>query len=61
MKYVNETNLITNPKNQLILYGYNYYFNLFSKLYFSNKLPNTIFKIEYAMKYISINRNNFFI
>ena len=30
------------PKNQLRLYGYEYYFNSFIKLYKKNKLPNTI-------------------
>ena len=30
------------PKNQLILYGYEYYFDLFIKLFHANKFPNTI-------------------
>ena len=29
-------------KNQLQLYGYEYYFNTFAKLFKSNNLPNTI-------------------
>ena len=33
---------IVSPKNQLKLYGYDYYFNFFIKLYQKNKLPNTI-------------------
>ena len=39
----NKDNLeITNPRNQLNLYGYHYYFNLFSNLYTKNKLPSII-------------------
>ena len=30
------------PKNQLYLFGYEYYFNSFIKLYQKNKLPNVI-------------------
>ena len=33
---------IVSPKNQLILYGYEYYINSFIKLYKKNKFPNTI-------------------
>ena len=30
------------PRNQLNLYGYDYYFNLFLNLYKKNKLPSAI-------------------
>ena len=33
---------ILSPKNQLQLFGYEYYFDTFSKLYKENKLPQTI-------------------
>jgi len=33
---------IISPKNQLNLFGYESYFNLFAKLFSKNKLPNTI-------------------
>ena len=42
MKNLNEAILIKHPSNQLILYGYEYYFNLFAKLYKDNRLPHTI-------------------
>ena len=42
MTKTNENLEIESPKNQLYLYGYEYYFNSFIKLYRENKLPNTI-------------------
>ena len=42
MTNTNENLEILSPKNQLHLYGYQYYFNFFIKLYQKNKLPNTI-------------------
>lgn len=42
MKNLDTSIEIKNPVNQLVLYGYEYYFNLFSKLYNVNKLPHTI-------------------
>ena len=39
---VQENIAITLPKNQLQLYGYEYYFNFFISLYHKNKLPNVI-------------------
>lgn len=38
----NENFGIVRPKNQLHLYGYEYYFNSFIKLYQKNKLPSAI-------------------
>ena len=38
----NENSEIISPKNQLNLFGYENYFNLFAKLFSKNKLPNTI-------------------
>jgi DNA polymerase-3 subunit delta' len=38
----NENLEIILPKNQLHLFGYEYYFNSFINLYQKNKLPNTI-------------------
>ena len=39
----NSENLgIIPPKNQIKLFGYEYYFDFFIKLYEKNKLPNTI-------------------
>ena len=42
MNNTNENLKIVSPNNQLHLYGYEYYFNYFIKLYEKNKLPNTI-------------------
>ena len=38
----NENSEIISPKNQLNLFGYENYFNLFAKLFSKNKLPNII-------------------
>ena len=42
MTNANDNVEIILPKNQLQLYGYEYYFNSFIKLYQKNNLPNTI-------------------
>ena len=42
MRSVSENLEILPAKNQLQLYGYEYYFNTFAKLFKSNNLPNTI-------------------
>ncbi len=42
MKKKIETIFVNNPKNQLNLYGYQYYFDFFDKLYQKNKLPHSI-------------------
>ena len=42
MTKTNVSSEITLPKNQLKLYGCDYYFNSFIQLYQKNKLPNTI-------------------
>ena len=42
MTNVNDNLEIILPKNQLQLYGYEYYFNSFIKLYQKRRLPNTI-------------------
>ena len=42
MNLVEEKENILKPKNQLLLYGYKYYFDLFVKLYQKNSLPNSI-------------------
>ncbi len=42
MNLVEEKENILKPKNQLFLYGYKYYFDLFVKLYQKNSLPNSI-------------------
>ena len=42
MSKTQENIAITLPKNQLQLYGYEYYFNFFMSLYHKNKLPNVI-------------------
>ena len=39
---IQKPELINNPINQLNLYGYEYYFNFFVKLYQKNKLPHSI-------------------
>jgi len=39
---IEKSELINNPINQLKLFGYEYYFDLFDKLYQKNKLPNSI-------------------
>ena len=39
---INENFGIKSPKNQIRLFGYEYYFNSFAELYHKNKLPNTI-------------------
>ena len=61
---------ITSPKNQIQLFGYEYYFNSFIKLYQENNLPNTILlsgpkgigKATFAYHFInyvlSINEDN---
>ena len=42
MTNANDNLEIILPKNQLQLYGYEYYFNTFIKLYQKRRLPNTI-------------------
>ena len=42
MKIEYENTKIVPPKNQLQLFGYNNYFNSFTKLFHKGKLPNTI-------------------
>ena len=42
MTNANDNLEIILPKNQLQLYGYEYYFNSFIKLYQKRRLPNTI-------------------
>ena len=39
---IEKSEIDINPINQLNLYGYEYYFNLFEKLYQKNKLPHSI-------------------
>ena len=39
---IEKSELIDNPINQLDLYGYEYYFDFFDKLYQKNKLPHSI-------------------
>tara|TARA_Y100000590_G_scaffold462179_1_gene625628 strand:- start:3911 stop:4876 length:966 start_codon:yes stop_codon:yes gene_type:complete len=39
---IEKSELITDPINQLNLYGYEYYFDFFDKLYKKNKLPHSI-------------------
>ena len=43
MNKISENLTAISPKNQLYLFGYEYYFNSFIKLYQKNKLPNVIF------------------
>ena len=42
MNKISENLTAISPKNQLYLFGYEYYFNSFIKLYQKNKLPNVI-------------------
>ena len=42
MNNISENLTAISPKNQLYLFGYEYYFNSFIKLYQKNKLPNAI-------------------
>ena len=42
MRKKKEISEILNPKNQLRLFGYDYYFHSFSKLFHKGKLPNSI-------------------
>ena len=42
MKKFKDDTEILQPKNQLCLFGYKYYFNSFLKLYEKNELPNII-------------------
>ena len=39
---IEKSELIDNPLNQLDLYGYEYYFDFFEKLYKKNRLPHSI-------------------
>ena len=39
---VEKSKITNNPINQLYLYGYEYYFDFFEKLYKNNKLPHSI-------------------
>ena len=42
MKNFNTDTEIIDPKQQLFLYGYKYYFESFVQLYKKNKLPNVV-------------------
>ena len=42
MKSIKKNIEILHPKNQLNLFGYNIFFDLFTKLYETKKLPNSI-------------------
>ena len=42
MKISSDDAEIISPKNQLLLFGYQNYFNSFVKLFHNNKLPNII-------------------